>query len=175
MIHGGVVPKDFKNGIIIPIPKVKHISKCPKSEDFRGITLNTVLSKIFELCLFKFFSSIPLSDRQFGFRKNRGCLDAIHMVQKTIRYFNKRGSTINIGVIDLRKAFDKINHFGILLMMQKQGIPVEIINVFEFWFANIHSKVKWVNCFSNDRKLNSGVRQGASCLQFSSLCMLMGF
>jgi hypothetical protein len=74
MLHGGVVPKDFENGIIIPIPKVRHISKCPKSEDFRGITLNTILSKIFELCLSKFFSSIPLSDRQFGFRKKQRLL-----------------------------------------------------------------------------------------------------
>ena len=39
---------------------------------------------------------------------------AIHSMEKFIKYFNDKDSTINIGAIDLKKAFDKVNHFGLL-------------------------------------------------------------
>ena len=42
------------------------------------------------------------------------------MVRKVVNYFNGKKSTINLGVIDLKKAFDKVNLFGVLCMLQKK-------------------------------------------------------
>jgi hypothetical protein len=44
---------------------------------------------------------------------------------------------MNLGAIDLKKAFDKVYLFGVLCMMQDEGIDITIINIFENWFAKM--------------------------------------
>ena len=38
--------------------------------------------------------------------------------RKVINYYTKRKSTVNLGVIEWKKAFDKVNLFGVLGMLQ---------------------------------------------------------
>ena len=59
-------------------------------------------------------SSITRSDRQFGFKKGVSCNNSLHTVRKVNKYFNLGNSTVNVGVIVLKKAFDKVNHYGLL-------------------------------------------------------------
>ena len=77
MLKVGYVPNAFGVGLIVPIPKGDKSSH-DKLDDFRGITINSVIAKVFEHCLYKccqsyFFSS----DRQFGFKKKLGCQHAV--------------------------------------------------------------------------------------------------
>ena len=101
-------------GITTPIPDFKGRKNQLSPDDFRGITVNPIISNIFEICVSPHLSSLHTSSRQFGFKKHMGTLDAIHMVRKIINYFISRGNTNNLGVIDLKKAFDKANVYGIL-------------------------------------------------------------
>ena len=39
----------------------------------------------------------------------------------------------NLCSIDLCKAFDKVNNFGLYLKLMKRRIPVELLAVFENW------------------------------------------
>ena len=96
----GIVPDDFGLGVTKPIPKFKGIKKCCTTDDFRGITICPIISKIFEHCLLSNFNEFSTSDRQFGFKTGSSCHMAIHSVKKVIKYFNDKGSTINIGAID---------------------------------------------------------------------------
>ena len=57
------------------------------------------------------------------------------MVRKVINYYTKRKSTVNLGVIDLKKAFDKVNLFGVLGLLQEKGIDAKIITILENWFG----------------------------------------
>ena len=82
------------------------------------------------------------------------------MVRKVINYFNARKSTVNIGVIDLRKAFDKVNIYGLLGMLQEKHIETRIINIFENWFGKKFTIIKWDGTFSHRVPLLSGVKQG---------------
>lgn len=65
----------------------------------------------------KFFNHVNTSSRQFGFKQGVGCADAIGVVKKVINYFNKKRTTVNIAAIDLKKAFDKVNHFCLLSVL----------------------------------------------------------
>ena len=47
------VPDAFGLGTTIPIPKGDKNRIYDKLEDFRGITISPILSKVFELCLLK--------------------------------------------------------------------------------------------------------------------------
>ncbi|XP_041986243.1 uncharacterized protein LOC121738332 [Aricia agestis] len=44
--------------------------------------------------------------------------------------------------------------------MESMGIPVDIINIFRYWYRNQTNHVKWANRLSRAYRLNCGVRQG---------------
>ena len=119
-----------------------------------------VPSKIFEHCIFPFLSNLPSSHRQFGFKKGVGCCNAISEVRKTIQYFNKRGNTVSVALVDVKKAFDKVSIWGVLKMLQRNCVNSTIIDVLEHWFSSSSACVKWNNTVSKTVSLCSGVRQG---------------
>ena len=124
IIWAGYVPDDFGQGITVRIPKngYKAISN---SNDFRGITINPVISKVFEsFMLDKLMPFLITSNRQYGFKKGSGCSQAIHDLKQTVDYYTSRDSTINIATLDISKAFDKINHYKLLLQLMKRFIRV---------------------------------------------------
>jgi hypothetical protein len=160
LLHTGQVPDDFGIGVTTPIPKFKGNKKLTTADDYRGITICPVVSKIFEYCILINFDNISTSERQFGFKKSIGCQNSLHTVRKVVNYFNHRKSTVNIGVIDLKKAFDKCNIFGVLRALQDNNIDVKIINVLENWFSKSCTTIKWNNIFSKRVPLLTGVKQG---------------
>ena len=61
----------------------------------------------------------------------------------------------------MSKAFDKVNHYALLMKLMKRLIPVPLLKIFEFWFDNSNTCIKWNNLMSTFIKLNFGVRQGS--------------
>jgi len=156
----GYVPDDFGKGLTTAIPKFKGHKKDVGTDDFRGITVNSVLSKIFEYCLFDQVNIIKTSNRQFGFKKGTSCRNSIHSVRKIIHYFNSRKTTVNLGVVDLKKAFDKVNIYGVLGVLLDKKLNFNIIKVLENWLTKNNTIVKWNNATSKMVELKAGVRQG---------------
>ena len=142
------------------IPKFKGVKKICTVDDFRGITICPILSKIFQLCLIKYFNVLPTSERQFGFKKGSSCHLAIHSVTKVINYFVHKGSTINLGAIDLKKAFDTVSHFGLLCILQEKQIDIKLINILENWLCKSRSVIDWDGITANPVICSAGVRQG---------------
>ncbi len=164
------VPLDFGLGLVTPIPKFKGCKKHVTEEDFRGITLNVIPSKIFEHCILPSLVNLPSSQRQFGFKKGLSCLNAISIVRKTCQYFNSKGNTVSAALVDIKKAFDKSSFWGILRLLQKHSINPNVINILEHWFLISTARTKWNNVLSDPVVLLSGVRQGGilSPLLFSA-------
>ena len=64
------VPDGFGLNYIVPIPKISGRSNRLSCNDFRGISIAPVMSKIFEHCVLRSFSELHASrDNQFGFKK----------------------------------------------------------------------------------------------------------
>ena len=60
----GYVPKHFGKGIIIPIQKDTSLKGPQKLDNFRGITLCPIISKVFEHCILLIFGDyLKLNDR----------------------------------------------------------------------------------------------------------------
>ena len=75
------VPEDFKCGMLIPIPKESGAKRALKTDQFRGITISPIISKVFENCLLTIYKDyLRTSERQFGFKKNTSCSHAIYSV-----------------------------------------------------------------------------------------------
>ena len=109
------VPSGFKVSYLVPIPKLKDTrTKALTCDDFRGIAISPVISKVFEYCLVGRFSNLlSPSENQFGFQKGLSCSHAVFSTRKIVDSFIRGGNTANLCSIDLSKAFDKVNHHGL--------------------------------------------------------------
>ena len=161
MLRINFVPNACGIGLTIPIPKTSSNSKLQSPDDFRGITISPILSKVFEKCLLKIsMKYLNTSDMQFGFKKNSGCTHAIYTVRSTIEYFNRNNSTVNLCSIDVSKAFDKVNHYALFTKLMDRNVPRHIVLILKCWYDKIVTTVKWNACLSHKVKLVAGVRQG---------------
>ena len=162
MLGEGCVPDDFGKGVTVPIPKDKNKIGSLSSDDFRAITINPIISKIFECCLLVEIQEYLQTDsRQFGFKKGIGCSKAIYVVKETVEYFTNNSSTVNLGCLDLSKAFDKVNHAGLFLKLMKRNIPIRIITLLNNWYSKASFQVDWHGILSNRYNLQCGLRQGS--------------
>lgn len=153
------VPNDFGSSLTVAIPKGDSCTS--KTDDYRGITVSPVISKIFEHSLMSYYSEFLYSaDFQFGFKEGSSCSQAVYTVRKTIEYFIERDSTVSVCAIDLAKAFDKVNKYALFIKLIKRGCPMNFINLLDSWYDKCFTCVKWGDSLSNFVKLNAGVRQG---------------
>ena len=102
-----------------------HISKNLSCSEFRGIAISSVVAKVFEASILdRFGSYFVTDDNQFGFKSHTGCTDAIYCVNKIVEAYNKGGDTAHIAVLDVSKAFDRVNHFALFIKLMDRNIPL---------------------------------------------------
>lgn len=80
--------------------------------------------------------------------------------RNVIDHYVKGQSTVNVCLLDLTKAFDKMNHSALLSKLLQRRCPVQLISIFEQWFQTATTCVKWGGSFSHFFHLQTGVRQG---------------
>jgi len=161
-LHAGYVPSQFGISYTVPLLKCNTgYNKMLSVSDFRGISISPVLSKVFEHCILRRFSSfLTTSDNQFGFKKALGCNHAVYCVRNITNHYVSNGSTVNLCALDISKAFDRVNHHGLFVKLMRRFIPVTLLKVLEHWLSICFTYVNWNSAFSNRFKLTAGVRQG---------------
>jgi len=96
LVKHGSVPTGFGIGVIVPLLKSNTLSGT-LSDHYRGITVSSVISKVFEMCLYECYNDFfGTSDLQFGFKKGLGCSHALFAMNTVVDYFCQRGSTVNV-------------------------------------------------------------------------------
>jgi len=119
----GYVPDSWGQSYTVPLPKEKNSYKSLKSDDFRGISISCVISKVFEHCVLDRFSSFLVTmDSQFGFKKATGCTHAIYTARSVIEYYMQGGSTVNLATLDISKAFDRVDHCGLFVKLMNRRV-----------------------------------------------------
>jgi hypothetical protein len=159
----GYIPTGFGYSYTVPIPKDKAniYSRSYKVDDFRGISISPVISKVFEHCILaRFRKYLVTSDNQFSYKRKVGCTTVLHTVRCVVDHYVNNGSTVNVCALDLAKAFDRLNHYGLYIKLMNKCVPVQLLCVIENWFAKCLTCVKWHNYFSCFFKLTTGTRQG---------------
>ena len=74
----GWVPPAFSVSYTVPVPKGDAGSQSLSALNFRGISINCILSKLFEMAILSRFSPyFETSDLQFGFKQKLSCSHAI--------------------------------------------------------------------------------------------------
>jgi hypothetical protein len=161
MLMSGHVPAQFSVGVTFPIEKSKFGIGSFAVDDFRGITISPLISKILEKSILENFKNyLVSSDNQFGFKKKLGCSDAIFSLRSTVDYFVNNNSTVNICSLDVAKAFDRTNHFGLFIKLMKKYVPVNLIMLLANWYKTSTAVVSWKGSISSSYLLSAGIRQG---------------
>ena len=153
----------------LKIVKVIPIHKNGSTQDmnnYRPISLLSIFDKIMEKImherLYKFLElNNILYSKQFGFRKNNSTIDALIKITDKIRESVDKGK-YGCGIfIDLRKAFDTVNHNILLLKMEHYGVRGPSLQWFRSYLSERKQYVYINGECSELKQISCGVPQGS--------------
>jgi ribonuclease HI/exonuclease III len=160
----GMVPEAWKVGIIIPILKPTKDKYLTVS--YRPITLLSTIGKLFEKMICRrldFFleKNRRLGSFQTGFRKGLSTIDVLLRLQNNIRQSIDASRYCIAVYLDLKGAYDKVWHRGLLYKLSKLGIFGNMFKWIKAYLSERKFFVRVGNTLSKEFDIDSGVPQGA--------------
>ena len=157
-----VIPDHFKKGVIIPIPKGdKNLTN---QDNYRGITLTSTYCKVFEkLLLIRSEKEIKskISTLQGASQEKCSSLNTAWLIQEAISCNLENESTIYVGLLDTKKAFDTVWIDGLFYMLHEKGIQGKIWRVLREMYKTFRGCVQIDSINSEWFTAIMGIHQGA--------------
>ena len=159
----GIFPKLLKSAIVTPIYKSGSVTE---PGNYRPISILTIFSKLLEKLYYnRLLSFIDrhniLHAHQFGFRKKYSTGIALaHVISTLISKINSGKPTV-LALLDLKKAFDLINHKLLLIKLNSYGIRGLPLQWLSSYLTNRTQKTKVNNVISDSKPISAGVPQGS--------------
>ena len=75
-------------------------------------------------------------------------------------YYNRLGSPVFRCFLDVRKAFDRVDHSMLFKKLLDRKVPVYIVNFIANWYVSQEMKVRWGNALSSNFEVPKGIKQG---------------
>ena len=162
-IRFGLFPTAFKDAEVVPVPKAGDLSDV---SNYRPISLLPTLGKLFELLVkkrilnfltkFGFFSA-----RQYGFLPGRSTEQALAKHTMEITAAIEKNLKVAAVYLDIRKAFDSVNHKILLKKLRACGIRGFMLDWFASYLQGRRQRVKICGKLSSWSEIGSGVPQGS--------------
>ena len=103
------------------------------------------------------------SKHQFGFRANHRTSDSLFILKTLItKYVLNKKKKIYSCFVDLHKAFDTLQHSGLLYKLLTTNVGCTFFNVIQNINSLCQSEIKIGNKHSDYFKIERGVKQGDS-------------
>ena len=159
-----MIPEHCKKGIMVPIPKPGK--DCSVKDNNRGITLLTVIYKLFEKVLMEreaewFCKNEVCDEIQSAGQEKCSSLHTSFLTQECVSYNINRGCSVYGGFLDTSKAFDSVWINGLLYKMYELGIDFKVWKLIRNAYLGFKCSVN-VNGQSSDWfVILRGVHQGA--------------
>ena len=163
-IETGIFPDDLKVSCISPIHKGESKTEC---SNYRPISVIPVVAKVFEKLVSGQFmeyleSNHLLSESQAGFRKRSSTVTSL-LSNTNQWYINMDKGLVNgIIFLDLKKAFDCVDHNILTEKLMKFGCIGNTLNWFKSYLTNRKQMCKVNQTTSKSRTISCGVPQGSN-------------
>ncbi|MCP3901151.1 MAG: reverse transcriptase family protein, partial [Desulfobacteraceae bacterium] len=162
-ISKAMVPDSFKKANVVPIHKKQHKTLV---ENYRPISLLSILSKIFEKIVFKYLfnyfkDNFILSLFQSGFQPG---ISTVTQLLEVYHHFCKAvddNKEIRVVFLDISKAFDRVWHKGLLFKLKQCGIGGKMFEWFVDYLENRFQRVVINGQASSWLPISAGVPQGS--------------
>ena len=158
----GTLPNDWKIANVVPIHKKGAKDNI---ENYRPISLTSLVMKIFEKCVRNHIYKITqdkISPFQHGFMPERSCTTQMVVYTNSLAFnFNCKSQT-DIIYFDFSKAFDSVSHDIILEKLKfRFGINGLLLRFIVNYLKDRKQRVVIDNQFSTFAPVQSGVPQGS--------------
>jgi hypothetical protein len=156
-------PEDWARGLIFPIFKGGPKEWTHNPLKYRGITLLSVLGKVYVSVLTERVtkwaeSSGILAEEQAGFRKDRSTIDQLFILSEIIK--NRRPAKTYACFLDIQKAYDRVWRDGLWEKLHEYGIKGKMWRVLRSVYESVESSVIVNDHRTRFFKVDVGLRQG---------------
>ncbi len=81
------------------------------SNNYRAITLSSIIGNMLDcIILLKESASLGISDLQCGFKQGVSTTQCSFVILETISHYNYNGSNVNVLLLDVTKAFERVHY-----------------------------------------------------------------
>ena len=146
---------------LVPIIKDKMGNLC-SSDNYRSIAISSLILKIFDWVIILLYGDkLYFDDLQFGYQQHCSTNMCTWMAIETLDHFTRNGSDVYVCVMDMKKAFDTVQHSVLFTKLLDRGIPPTIVRLLMVMYSGQSANVRWSNEFSHQFPITNGVKQGA--------------
>ena len=159
----GFIPQSMLKGEIRPTVKNGAGSKT-SSQNYRPVMTSSNCLKVFEYLLLPYLEKhLNVHSNQFAYRRSTSCLQAITLLKETITHYNSRASNVHCAMVDLSKAYDRVNISILCRKLRETTLPVKIINILQYMGFHTSVATTFGGHISDPWNAKNGVRQGGVC------------
>ena len=163
-INTGIFPNEWKESMVSPVYKSGARND---PSNYRPISVIPVIAKIFERIvydqLYEYLNNYNLlTTCQSGFRSLHSTLTALLEVTNSWSVNIDNGLINGVVFIDLKKAFDTIDHNIILKKLRNYGVDLNSLKWFESYLTNRTKKCRVNDHLSSTNPVTCGVPQGSN-------------
>ena len=160
----GKFPEEGKTSIIVPLLKANKDASKPES--YRPVTLLSCIGKVYEAMVNRRLTWFLETKRimpnnMLGFRPGKATIDALRILEHEVNdTYNKQEYLIAV-FIDIRGAFDAVDHSVLLKKALKMGISGKMLNFLKDYLSDRKYKILIGKTYSEEAELNNGTPQGS--------------
>lgn len=160
----GIFPSEWKKARISPIYKSGTRDDC---SNYRPISVLSVIPKIFEKIVYDqvneyLVKNLILTPYQSGFRKGRSTSSALLKTTNEWLVNMDKGLINGVVFLDLKKAFDTVDHKILINKLECYGIKNSALRWFTSYLSNRRQVCKIGSSVSESKLITTGVPQGSN-------------
>lgn len=161
-IRSGIFPQEWKCAKVIPLFKEGNHSDL---NNYRPISIVPIVAKVFERIIYDqvygyLTENNLISSQQSGFRSLHSTVTALLEATNDWAFNIDKGSVNAVVFLDLKKAFDTVDHTILLSKLFEYGIRGNAYEWFRSYLDNRNQQCFVNGSLSNSQILTCGIPQG---------------
>lgn len=163
-LQQGIVPREWKQSHITP---VHEGGSTDDPSHYRPIAVVSVVAKVLEKIVATQLSSYLeehqlLNSHQGAYRHGKGTEDILLVAVDAIVHRMDEKESVCVAFLDLRKAFDSLDHCMLLHQLSNLGVSNAVLRWFQDYLSDRTHRVKCHHQYSAWALMKGGIPQGSA-------------